>query len=125
VLCWLGFPALVLVAGILALLRGTWSPFAMALPAMVTVLVCSCVPALVGTWLPLSKPNTDPRDSTLGCLVFGGVMAGAMALGAVAAWMDTLGWFWPFLAATTVLGLVLQWLFAHRIARRQWRPAAD
>ena len=123
VLCLLAFPALALAAGILALLRGSWSPFVMALPAVVTVIVCSHVPGLVRTWLPLSMPNTDTRDSALGCLVFGSALAGAMVLGGVAAWMQMLDWFWPFLAATTALGLVLQPLFARGMARRKWRPA--
>jgi hypothetical protein len=122
VVCWLALPALALVAALIALLRGTWSPLLIALPMLVAVLVCSFVPGLVGAWLPLSKPNTDPRDSALGCAVLGGVMAGVMMLGALASWLHGLGWFWPFLAATLFLGFGLQALFVARLRARRWRP---
>ncbi|MFY9345212.1 MAG: hypothetical protein WAT39_22170 [Planctomycetota bacterium] len=125
VLCWLALPSLAVVAAILAAIRGTPMPFAMALPAFVAVLVGSTVPGLVATWLPLSQPNSDVRDPALGCLVFGAVIGAAMALGMLGAWMHQLGWFWPFLALAVALGLALQATFTASMRTRRWRPSRE
>jgi ABC-2 type transport system permease protein len=123
VLCWLALPALLVAAGILAALQGSWMPFALAVPALVCTLFASCVPAITADWLPLALPNSDQRASAIGCVVIGAVIIAAMALGGLAQWMDSLGWLWPFLGATVLLGVVLQRLLMAALARRRWRAA--
>jgi MFS family permease len=123
VLCWLALPALLFAAGLLALLQGSWMPFALAVPALVCTLFASCVPGITADWLPLALPNTDVRASAMGCVVIGVVVVAAMALGGLTQWMDSLGWLWPFLVATVLLGAVLQRLLIAALARRRWRAA--
>lgn len=123
VLCWLAVPAVLLVAAILAAMRGSWTPFAMALPILIAVVVCSCVPGLVSPWLPLSQPNSEQHGMSIGCIALGAVIMGAMLTGMLAAGMDRLGWFWPFLAMASVLGVGLQALFVRSMRNRRWRPA--
>ncbi|HZN38429.1 MAG TPA: hypothetical protein VFD82_06475 [Planctomycetota bacterium] len=125
IVCWLAVPATVVLAGVLAALRGGWTPVLMALPAVLTVVVCSWVPGLFSVWLPLSKPNEAYQVQALGCLVFGGVMFAAMAFGGLAAWMDHLGFFWPFLVVGLGTALLLQQWFARIVAARLWRTAVD
>jgi hypothetical protein len=55
--------------------------------------------------------------------VIGVVVVAAMALGGLTQWMDSLGWLWPFLVATVLLGAVLQRLLIAALARRRWRAA--
>ena len=124
VLCWLALPALAAVAAILAAIQGSWSPLAMLLPAGVCTAVSSCVPGVLGEWLPLSQPNTDVRNSEMGCLLFGGVLFVAMGLGAVAAALDAIGWFWPFLVAVMLLAVVGHRLLLSSMRNRPWRAAS-
>lgn len=123
VICWLSLPGLLLVAGILAVLRGTWEPFSLVVPALAAVAVGSSVPGLVGEWLPLSQPTSEQPDSTAGCLLFGIVVGLAFAIGGVGAWLDTLGWFWPYVATLFVGAWVLQGAFAARMRSRPWSAA--
>jgi len=87
--------------------------------------VSSWVPGLFAAWLPLSKPNDAHKVGALGCLVFGGVMFAAIAFGGLAAWMDRLGFFWPFLVVGLGTALLLQAWFARIVAARRWRNALD
>ncbi|HEX6813070.1 MAG TPA: hypothetical protein VF384_15705 [Planctomycetota bacterium] len=123
VLCWLALPAVVMIAGILVVLRGSASPMLMALPAVVAVLVSSYVSGLFGVWLPLSKASTAQNVASTGCIVFGFVIAGSMAFSGLAAWMHWLGWFWPFFAVAVAGGLALQAAFLRSMHERRWRPA--
>jgi ABC-2 type transport system permease protein len=123
VVCWLAVPALLLVAAVLAALHGTWTPFAVVMPASLTVLVASYAPALGGAWLPLAEPSSDQHGSAAGCLVFGVVMVASAAVGGLAAWLHTLGWFWPFVAAAGVAAVALQVVLARSLRARPWRPA--
>lgn len=125
VVCWLAVPAIFAIASVLAALRGQWTPLLMALPAVLTVVVSSWVPGLFAAWLPLSKPNDAHKVGALGCLVFGGVMFAAIAFGGLAAWMDRLGFFWPFLVVGLGTALLLQAWFARIVAARRWRNALD
>ena len=125
VVWWLAVPAIVVLGGVLAAVRGQWTPLLMALPAVLTVVVCSWVPGLFSVWLPLSKPNEAHHVGALGCLVFGAVMFAAMAFGGLAAWMDDLGFFWPFLVVGLGTALLLQAWFARIVAARRWRTALD
>jgi hypothetical protein len=125
VVCWLAVPAILAIGGLLAAMRGQWTPLLMALPAVLTVVVCSWVPGLFSVWLPLSKPNQDHQERALGCLVFGAVLAAAIAFGGLAAWMDHLGFYWPFLIAGLGTALLLQEWFARIVAGRRWRTSLD
>jgi hypothetical protein len=123
VLCWLAFPSLVLSAGVLGVVRGSGQPFVLMLAAMVAVMVCSSVPGLWEVWLPLSKPPDLQREAGLGCLVPLAALFTATGLVVLGGFLQTIGWFWPFLAMAAVTGLVLQALFAAWIRRRRWLPA--
>lgn len=125
VVCWLAVPAIFVIAGVLAALRGQTAPLLMAIPAALTVVVCSWVPGLFGVWLPLAKPNQDRQERALGCLTVAVVMLCAMAFGGLAAWMERLGLFWPFLAAGVGAALLLQAAFARIVAGRTWPVARD
>jgi hypothetical protein len=74
-------------------------------------------------WLPLSKPPDLQREAGLGCLVPLVVLFAATGLSVLGGFLQTIGWFWPFLALAAVTGLVLQALFAAWIRRRSWLPA--
>lgn len=125
VLCWLCLPVLTLIASVIALARGSWLPVVLALPMLVVLMVCSLIPGVIGPWLPLSQPNQDQRDTSIGCLVYGVVTLAAAAVGGLATWAQHLGWLWPFLGLTMAAGLGLQALLARRMRARRWRPANE
>ena len=125
VLVWLCAPIVILIASLLAAIRGSALPFLLVLPSLAVLPSCAMIPGLFKPWLPLSQPNQEVRDSSVGCLVFGAVMFGAMAIGALGALMQTLGWFWPFLLLVTAMGFCLQTVFGRWIQAKKWRPAGD
>jgi hypothetical protein len=120
VLIWLAVPGLALVTAILAGVQGSWLPVALALPTMAAMPLCALLPALGTDWLPLAEPSDDVRHHT-GCLLFGGAVLACMALGAVGAWLDGTGWFWPYATALVLLSLGAQWLLTTRLRARPWR----
>ena len=125
VVWWIAVPCLLAIAVLLGALRGTWSPFAMVLPALVMASLSSYVPGVIGEWLPLAQPNSDQRDSAIGCLLYGGVMMVAMAVGGLGEWMQSLGLTVPFLLGAVALGLSLQVVWAKRMRARPWYLAGD
>jgi len=48
----------------------------------------------------------------------------AMGLGAVAAGLDAIGWFWPFLAAVMLLAVAGHRLLLAAMRNRPWRAAS-
>ncbi len=125
VLWWLTFPLVLALGGVLALVRGSWSPFAPVLSQLVLLPVYSLVPGLFAPWLPLSQPNQEQRDAGMGCLVIGSVIMVAMASGGLAAWMDELGWWWPFLGIEAATAFGLQALLLAKMRASRWNPAVD
>lgn len=125
VVVWIAAPCLLAAVTVLALIRGSVAPVAMAAPMVFLLLPASTLPGLFRPWLPLSLPNGDVRDTTTGCLVGGLAMFASLGLAMLGGWLFTIGMFWPFAALVACASVALQHVFAAMMRRRPWRLARE
>ena len=115
VLALLTLPMLVLQSVIMAILQKSMLPIVMILPALFFLPVFSLTPALMGAWLPLSKPPEEQRDASMGCILMMVVTIVSALVGIISWWTWRMGWFWYFLALEAVVMLVAHYLVSRFI----------
>lgn len=125
VLLWLVLPSLVLMFGILAVLRGSFDLGAVGLVVAASLPVYSMVPGLFGPWLPLSQPNRELKDQSIGCLTMGVVMASSAAVVGAAAAAAYFGFGWLAALLAVPLSIAVQAAFARSMAARRWFLAKE
>jgi hypothetical protein len=121
-LAWLAFPSLLLTTIVLCTMHGSLHPFALAVPMLAILPVCAMLPGLIGAYLPLSMPSEDVRGNA-GCLLFASAMIASLVLGGISAFLDHLGWFWPYAIVVLLLGAALQRMLGRMLRARRWVAA--
>ncbi|MCA8975592.1 MAG: hypothetical protein KDC98_12790 [Planctomycetes bacterium] len=120
ILLWLALPACIVMVGLIWLISGSSMSVWSSLPLLMAMPIYSLVPTLAGPWLPLSEPNQDGRDASIGCLVTAVVIGSGVTLSGVSAWLSRIGLLLPFLVAVAVASTAIYWLWHRRIATRTW-----
>lgn len=120
VLACLTFPALLLQVVLVCSLQRSLVPVLLTLPAVVFLPAFSLITGVVNAWLPLSKPSEEVKNNFNGCLVMAVTMAAAGLVGGLASWTWAMGWFWPCLAALSVVMLGAGWMMKKIIRRKPW-----
>ena len=125
VLAVLTFPILAVQTAIMCAWKQSLVPLVLTLPAVLFLPTFSLVTGLIGTWLPLSKPSEEIKNTSTGCLLMAGVMIAASIIGGLASWMWHLGWFWAFLAAEAALMLGSSVLMKYLMRDSPWVPEKE
>ena len=125
VLALLTLPMLVLQSIVMSVLQHSLVPLVMMLPALFFLPAFSLTPALMGTWLPLSKPPEEQRDPGMGCILMAAVTLVSAFIGMASWWTWKEGWFWLFLAVEALLMGGTHVLLKRRIQRTPWEGRED
>lgn len=120
VLALLTLPMLVLQSMVLAIIQKSPIPLVMMLPALFFLPAFSLTPALMGTWLPLSKPPEEQRDPGMGCVLMVAVTFVSAFMGFASWWTWKVGLFWTFLALEALLMATAFWILNNIIRRTPW-----
>ena len=120
VLALLTLPMLVLQSIVMSILQHSLVPLVMMLPALFFLPAFSLTPALMGTWLPLSKPPEEQRDPGMGCVLIGAVTFVSAFIGIASWWTWKHEWFWAFLAGEALVMGATYILLKRRIRRTPW-----
>ena len=122
VLLFLTLPMLAIVAGVILCLPGMRSQFCLLLPGIVALPVYSLVPGLIERAIPLSSPIEEGKSAGRGITMMV-VMFISMGLSGVAYFLFTRGYFWPFMAAETIVVSGLYALMRYLLGRVLWKSA--
>ncbi|HTR41682.1 MAG TPA: hypothetical protein VMH87_08715 [Pseudomonadales bacterium] len=122
VLCFLTLPMIIAATAIILLLYGINSQIFLLLPGFVALPVFAMVPGLLGRAIPLSSPIEEGKSAGRG-LTMMLMMFISIGLSAIANWMWTLNWFWPFMLAETIVVIGAYTGMRLALARVQWESA--
>jgi hypothetical protein len=120
VLALLTLPMLVLQSVVMAVIQKSPVPLVMMLPAFFFLPAFSLTPALMGTWLPLSKPPEEQRDPAMGCVLMLAVTLVSAMIGGASWWTWKEGWFWPFLLVEAAVMGGAFYVLNNVIRRTPW-----
>jgi hypothetical protein len=121
VLCFLTLPALLVFALLAWVLRGAGPHLALMLPGLIALPVYSLLPSLGGKAVPLSIPMEEAKSARRGLTMMGVVFV-SMALGGVASWAWSGGWFRWMLGVEALVAIALYAALRARLAKATWPP---
>lgn len=119
VLCLLTLPMLGLFALGVWVLKADTSQLPLLLPGLISLPVYSLLPSLSGKAILLSQPTEEARSARRGMTMVA-VMLISMALGGVAAWSWSQGWFRWLLLAESVVAIGLYIGMRSVVSRSRW-----
>jgi hypothetical protein len=122
VLCFLTLPMLVVIGAVILLVHGPGPKLLLLLPGVVALPVYALVPGLIGKAIPLSAPIEEGKSAGRG-LTMMSVMFISFALAGIADFMFSRGWFWPFLAAETIIVIGVYAIMRYAFKNVRWQSA--
>jgi hypothetical protein len=122
VLFFLVIPMYTILTLIVLVMNGVNEHILLLLPGMFTLPVYSLVPGLLGRCIPLSRPIEEGKSAGRGLIMFV-VMIFAMVLSGITSVIWNQGWFWPFLAAETIIVIGIYFGMRHALSKMRWEPA--
>ncbi|PWU18216.1 MAG: hypothetical protein C5B50_09655 [Verrucomicrobia bacterium] len=121
VLCFLIFPALLVVSLLVWFGSGGGQFLAMLLPGIIALPIYSLLPVVRGRWAPLSQPTEEARSAGRAVSMMG-VMLSSMALAGVAVAARTLGILPWFLLVEAILSIALYVILRSSMNAARWQP---
>jgi hypothetical protein len=119
VLCFLTVPILIIFGLMIWLLQGGRADWILLLPGVVTLPIYALLPNMRGGAVPLSLPTEEAKSAGRGLLMFG-VMFVSAAVSGLAVWAQSVGWFWPFLLAESLVSIFVCLWMSRSIAAIPW-----
>jgi hypothetical protein len=119
VMCFTTVPLIVVLGIAMAFASDGTSQWLLLIPALITLPIFALIPNLNGRAVPLSQAVEEAQSASRGASMFGTIMfAMLLAGGSAFAWSS--GWFWQFVAAETVVALVVYFFIVRSINRARW-----
>lgn len=116
-------PALVGLAGVvLFFIPGGPGKLALLLPGIMALPVFATIPGAMGQGIPLALPSEEAKAAGRG-LALVGTMLIAMAVGGVATFARSAGWFYEFLAVEAAIVAGATYALHTAVRKTRWAPA--
>jgi ABC-2 type transport system permease protein len=112
-------PMLILFALIVLVMGQRKEDLMLMLPGLVALPVYAMIPCLGGKAVPLSRPPDEAKAARRTSLTML-VMFSSAALAGAAAFMQKIGWFWPFLAVETAIAATAYFLMRRSLSNESW-----
>jgi ABC-2 type transport system permease protein len=122
VLLFITLPILLILAILVGLLRGLGGEILLLLPGIIALPVYSMVPGIFGRAIPLSTPIEEAKSAKRGGKMLLALMI-SMLISAIASTAWSHGWFWPFLAAETLLVIAIYSAMRLVLVNMRWQSA--
>ena len=117
----LTLPMLAVFGLIVGLMGIKLSQLALLLPGLLALPVFALIPCLGGKAVPLSEPIEEAKAAGRGLHMIASTVA-SLALGGLAVWAWSSGWFgWLLLGETLVVG-TLYWILRASVESTRWSP---